>query len=555
MQPVAIYARYSTDRQDPRSIGDQARRCEQYASAHDLTVVDGYKFLDEAVSGSHLERPALQRMLGVIKRRGGSPFKVVLVDDLSRLSRDLGDTWNLIFGELPAYGVRVIDCSNGMRSDQQGARLTMGVTALMNSQFLEMVKHETLRGMERRAIDGYATGGRTYGYDTFKEENPPDPEHPRSVIALNEAEAGVVRRVFALWLERKSTKQIAAILNAEGVPAPHDNGKGNKGNRGWPHTTVGYMLKNERYLGQIIWNQTQWLKVPGSKQRKHVKRPRHEWVIKPAPQLRIIDDETFQAAQAKFHKRKLGRPAGTSKKVPTLLAGMLKCGVCEGNMILSSRSSTGYANFQCTTHSSRGASICANDRTVSERKVNAVLITTLKEKFADPQAIEMFVAGFEDTIRDLEAARDDVEVASLEKQLRTVERELAELINLVATVGYSETLAEQVKQREQRKATLKADLDQRRQPFEPYRLPTRAELQEHFGRLTHIIQGDTTATREALMQAEGTFTVTPDLTLSPSAWTLIGSFDVSALILPGKTNARSLSGPGTVGKDSSGGRI
>jgi len=37
--PVAIYARYSTDRQDAWSIDDQVRRCREYAARHGMTVV------------------------------------------------------------------------------------------------------------------------------------------------------------------------------------------------------------------------------------------------------------------------------------------------------------------------------------------------------------------------------------------------------------------------------------------------------------------------------------------------------------------------------------
>jgi hypothetical protein len=39
----------------------------------------------------------------------GSPFRAVLVDDLSRLSRDLGNTWRIVFDDLASADVKVID--------------------------------------------------------------------------------------------------------------------------------------------------------------------------------------------------------------------------------------------------------------------------------------------------------------------------------------------------------------------------------------------------------------------------------------------------------------
>jgi DNA invertase Pin-like site-specific DNA recombinase len=54
---VAVYSRYSTDRQDARSIDDQVRRCRQFAVARGYEIVDEYA--DAAISGAHTERQNL----------------------------------------------------------------------------------------------------------------------------------------------------------------------------------------------------------------------------------------------------------------------------------------------------------------------------------------------------------------------------------------------------------------------------------------------------------------------------------------------------------------
>jgi DNA invertase Pin-like site-specific DNA recombinase len=83
---VVVYSRYSTDRQDARSIDDQVRSCRQFAVARGYEIVGEYA--DAAISGAHTERQNLQRLLADARR---GAFRHVLVDDLSRLSRDLGD--------------------------------------------------------------------------------------------------------------------------------------------------------------------------------------------------------------------------------------------------------------------------------------------------------------------------------------------------------------------------------------------------------------------------------------------------------------------------------
>jgi DNA invertase Pin-like site-specific DNA recombinase len=84
----------------------------------------------------------------------------VLADDLSRLSRDLGDFWRLTFSEFASMGVRVIDVTTGMASDDQGARMAFGAMALISDGFIQMIRTETHRGLEGRALAGFATGGK-----------------------------------------------------------------------------------------------------------------------------------------------------------------------------------------------------------------------------------------------------------------------------------------------------------------------------------------------------------------------------------------------------------
>src|SRR6187402_1210815 len=227
---VAIYARYSSDRQDARSIDDQLRRCRVYAASHGFRVAA--EFSDAAKTGANVEREGMQRLLAATRNGRGSAFSVVLVDDLSRLSRDLGDTWQIVFRDLAAVSVRVIDVTTGLASDGAGARLTFGALALVNDTFLQLVRAETHRGLEGRALGGFSTGGRCYGYKTVQEENPPDPEHPRKVFVIDETEAELVRRVFRLFAEGMSLKGLAAMLNEEGHAAPNDGGRGNKLGRG-----------------------------------------------------------------------------------------------------------------------------------------------------------------------------------------------------------------------------------------------------------------------------------------------------------------------------------
>ncbi len=84
---AAIYARFSTDLQNERSIEDQVSLCQSYAEREGLNVVCTYE--DRARSGgSVMGRDGLLRMLDQARERS---FDVVVVEALDRLSRDMED--------------------------------------------------------------------------------------------------------------------------------------------------------------------------------------------------------------------------------------------------------------------------------------------------------------------------------------------------------------------------------------------------------------------------------------------------------------------------------
>ena len=462
---VVIYARFSTDKQDARSIDDQARRCRRYAKEHGYTVIEEYS--DAAASGGHVERAALKRMLADAKSR---PFDAVLVDDQSRLARDLGASITLIFTSLPALRVALVDCATGRASTEKGARTLFAVNAIVNDAFLEMVKHETHRGMEGRAIGGFATGGRTYGYGTVAEDNPTDLDRVRRRYVIDEPEAIVVRRIFREYIEGTAVKAIVHRLNAEGLPAPHDKGRGNKGARGWIPGTINAIVRNERYLGRLTWNAREWIKNPLTGKRNAVARPREQWTTTEQPKLAIVDDLTFAAAQRRTRTNRDTKVARVRRD--TMLAGLLRCGVCEGSITCvggTTKNGKRYRTLGCTAHWSRGSSICPNGLTVSEMKANASLVSELTAVLTDPDFIAEVVTAF--TARLSEITSRANATADTERQVATLERQVRQLAENMAMAPMSPALRSLLAERENELAAAHLALSESRPTVRVVPLP------------------------------------------------------------------------------------
>lgn len=118
MKRCAIYARYSSDLQFPTSIEDQHHLCRAYAERQGWTVV--CVFEDAALSGFGIEyRPGYQQLLAAALSSPAA-FEVVLVEDLSRLTRDMAELLR-VTTRLRLKGVELVEVSDGIATGQQGA--------------------------------------------------------------------------------------------------------------------------------------------------------------------------------------------------------------------------------------------------------------------------------------------------------------------------------------------------------------------------------------------------------------------------------------------------
>jgi site-specific DNA recombinase len=166
----AIYARYSTDKQNSLSIDDQVRKCREFALRQGWNVLHSHIYSDEAISGVSDERMGLQ---GLLKAATSSshPFGAVLMDDTSRLSRKLADSLR-IFEQLQFAGVQLVFVSQGIDTDSEQAEVLLATHGIADSLYIKELAKKTHRGVEGRALQGLHTGGRCFGYRSVPIEDP-----------------------------------------------------------------------------------------------------------------------------------------------------------------------------------------------------------------------------------------------------------------------------------------------------------------------------------------------------------------------------------------------
>jgi site-specific DNA recombinase len=430
--------------QSRASIDDQIRKCGQYAEAHGLRVLEEHIYRDEALSGVGADRPALKRILQVALSVA-PPFTAILVDDTSRISRTTEDALT-IFKRLNFAGVQLIAVSQGIRSDDEQSEMLVTMHGLMDSQYVRELAKKTHRGMEGLALRGLHTGGRVFGYDAVSLG-----EGAGKKLVVNPSEAATVRRIFELSASGHSLKVITRILNAEHVapPRPREDRVGGE----WCPTSIREMLKNELYIGNVVWNRSKFVKVPGTNKRQRRGRPESEWLRSSNPDLAIIPDSLWKSVRARFtalpgiwgypESRGLAPRAMTS---PYLFSGLLKCGECGANLIIATGGGTHrHKKYACSRRFNRGG--CRNDLYIRRDDLEDLLLGKLQSEILNPEVMNYAVAEFRRQLEVALGSRSD-DFAGMRQRKARLEAEMRRLVAAVSESGHSKALLDEIARKE-----------------------------------------------------------------------------------------------------------
>jgi DNA invertase Pin-like site-specific DNA recombinase len=297
---AAQYVRMSTDLQR-YSIENQAVVIAAYAQLHGISIVRTYS--DEGISGLKINnRMGLTEMIEDV-RCGRNDFGHLLVFDVSRWGRfqDVDESAHYEFICRQA-GVKVAYCAE--QFDNDGSLLSSivkNIKRVMAAEYSRELSAKVLAGATRLATLGFKMGG-TPGYGLRRllvNENC----QPRGILEAGEYkflttdrvkvcpgnadQTEVVSWIFEEYLRGKPQSEIRRELNRRGVAA--------KGGRPWSKHAVGSLLRNETYIGNLVYNR--YSEKLGAKRTLN---PTNFWVRSAGCVEPIIDRDVFQRVQKKM---------------------------------------------------------------------------------------------------------------------------------------------------------------------------------------------------------------------------------------------------------------
>ena len=436
---AALYARFSTDKQS--STADQLRVCARIAEGAKFEVVRS--FTDEAVSGGTTKRPGYQAMLAFVR---DGHADVIVAEDTSRL-------WRNMAAQAPRLAeltdLRVIVVTHDLDTRQETAGMMGAVLGAGSEHYRKEIGRRTRRGLEGRALARRPTGGRAYGYIAGTAAG-------TGQVEINPGEAEIVRRIFRDYAEGKSPREIAASLNAEGVPSPgaswNRNGADAGGKRRdgkWQSTAIhGHaqrgtgILINPRYIGRIQWGRMRWDRsaADSSLRTPFVNaEPQHTYLDE---RLRIIPQDLWDRVQGRRASVHLASATiravrRTQRGRPSLhlLSGLFSCATCGGSFsVVDAR------YYGCSTHKNGGPAACSNDGRMLRVEIEENVLKIIREELLAPEAVALAVAEVRRILRDARKVAPPPQAAA--PAIAAKDRELEQLRALLRAGTLSPTVAQ-----------------------------------------------------------------------------------------------------------------
>ncbi len=412
---IAIYARVSTGRQaeNELSIPDQLRQMRQWAERNGHVIVKEY--IEPGASATDDKRPVFQDMMLDTERKP-APFQLIIVHSFSRFFRDHIEG-AIYQRKLRKHGVKLESITQQTGDDPSGEMHRSMIMLFDEYQSKENAKH-TLRGMQENARQGYYNGSKApYGYKTIDAGQTGTRGRVKKKLAIDEAEADIVREIFDLYVDGKDDsprigiKEIAKRLNARGITM---RGKP------WRIQKIHDILSSLTYVGWHVFNRTD--------SKTMTRKDESEWVKVPVPA--IIEQSQFDNAtklRAALTPMKCAPRRETS---PNLLTGLLKCDCCGSTMVaVTSGKGEQYRYYKCSNRMSMGNTVCKSVAYKMDT-LDDIVLNAFRQKIYTPEYIRAVIDDLRKATNK-NGGEDKLKTKKLEAELKEIEQAETKLFEAI----------------------------------------------------------------------------------------------------------------------------
>ena len=408
----AIYTRLSDQEKSEiskfDSIEAQREICERYITLHEeqgwtFTVV---RYDDRNISGGKIERPALRRLIADAKEH---KFDMIIVKSIDRFTRNLRhfyDLWDM----LQKAQIELASATQEFNTASPTGRLHLDIVLRFAQYERELASERTRDKMRFRASKGLFHGGYPpLGFDFHPTE--------KGILNVNKNEVGLVKSIFAKYLELQSAQIVAAWLNKQGHRTKSWKTKENahRGDKKFTKGILLNMLRNVAYIGR----------TGNLKESYQAKWPA------------ILSTKVFNNALKILNSNGIRKSSISKNKHHFLLTGLIWCSKCGSQMTPNPAHAHGntYLYYRCSSviHSDKTACSIGS---VPARAIEDLVIKRIDFLAKHPQRVDAIIrAALKNQRKRLPLLRE--EKKELLGKLAKVKRKAEVLVKAIGKQRYT----------------------------------------------------------------------------------------------------------------------
>ncbi len=272
-------------------------------------------------------------------------------------------------------------------------------------------------------------------------------------------EAEHIKMIFNLFLLGRSLRQIKEALERRNVLTP-------RGNTEWSLSSIEHILRNEKYMGDVLLQKTYTVDFLTKKKKKNNGELTQYYITDNHPA--IIPREDFLNAQLELARRNSKKKVSQKKTKSVLgkycskyaLSERLVCGECGSMYRRTTWSKKGKKKvvWRCINRLEFGTKYCQHSPTLSEEALHQAILQCVQTVAGDKDDIMQNLRDVQENI--ILFSGSQVTPQSLEKQINKLEQEMSALVKIVAQGGDSDFYAAKLRQLSEQKMGLTRQLQE-----------------------------------------------------------------------------------------------
>ena len=347
---VAAYCRVSTNSADQlNSYAAQIRiYTKKIQQKPEWEFVD--IFADEGISGTKSKnRPEFQRMIRMCELR---QIDLIITKSLSRFARNTKEALEYT-RKLKLLGVGVMFEKEGINTLSLGDEMLLNTfAAIAQEESQSISQNQRLANRKRMEMGEYISSSVPYGFRLINKET-----------VVYEPEAEIVRKIYTDYLNGKSTTEIANELTAKKILTK-------RGNELWTATRIAYILTNERYIGDSLYQKS--FTTPTVPFTRHKNKGEEDMYYAEKTHKPLIEKDIFHRVQALMQSRR-----NQFKRIKETniypLTSHIRCSECGSSF--HRRIKNGSIKWVCAKHNENAKacnSFCYNEERIYDGFVTMV---------------------------------------------------------------------------------------------------------------------------------------------------------------------------------------